>query len=165
MRFLKINILTTNALFFLAIIGLFAFMNFECFEKIGQIPKIFLIFMFLCDLLMLGFLMWGLTTKISISDKAIRYKSIFKDITIEWTQIKSYGVFVTGSNVKYVLDRKDYDKFILAGQKNIFITDNEGFTPAMFKIRPKKGHIYFDFHYRQEAIQFIENKMKTKVSP
>ena len=165
MRFSKINILTTNALFFLALIGFVAFMNFECFEKIGQIPKLFLIFMFVCDLLMVGILIWGLTSKITISDKEIRYKSIFKDITIEWTQIKSYGIFVTGSNVKYALDRKDYDKFILAGQKNIFITDYEGFTPAMFKIRPKNGHIYFDFHYRKGAIQFIDNKMKNKVSP
>jgi hypothetical protein len=161
MRFSKINILTTNALFFLALIGLLAFMNFECCEKIGEVSKLVIIFIFLCDLLMLGFLIWGLTSKISISDNGIRYKSIFKDITIEWTQIKSYGIFVTGSNVKYVLERKDYDKFILAGQKNIFITDNEEFTPAMFKIRHERGHIYFDFHYRKEVIQFIDKKMKS----
>jgi hypothetical protein len=162
MRFSKINLFSSNGLFTFFLFGFLVFLNSIFVINANVIPLFALIFVAIIDLFAIGFIILGLTTKVTITDNGIIYKSVFKKLFIDWIQIKSFGVYVTGRNVKYTLDKCDYDKFIWAGQKFIFITDKEDFTPAMFRFRPGKGLVYFDFHYRQEAIKMIEEKMINK---
>ena len=162
MRFSKINILSSNGLFIIVLLGFISAVNIGCYSKADQIPVLFFVFVIIVDLFIVGLIIWGLTSKITISNSGIRYKSMFKDLTIDWNQIKTFGVYITGSNVKTVIEKTDYDKFVLAGQKNIFITDKEDFSPSMFKIRPNSEFKYIDFHYRPKAIDMIEQKMINK---
>ena len=159
MTYSKINLFSSSGLFILILLGFLIFLNSTFIINENVIPLLAFIFVAIIDLLVIGFIILGLTTKVTITDNGIIYKSIFKKVKLDWIQIKSYGVYVTGSNVKYTLDKVNYDKFIWAGQKIIFITDKEDYTPGMFRLRPGKGLVYLDFHYRQEAINLIDNKM------
>jgi hypothetical protein len=159
MRFSKINLFNSNGLFTFFLFGFLVFLNSIFIINAYVTPLLALIFVAISDLFVIGFIILGLTTKVTITDNGIIYKSVFKKIIIDWIQIKSFGVYVTGRNVKYTLDKVDYNKFIWADQKFIFITDKDDYTPAIFRLRPKSGFTYFDFHYRQEAMQMIEDKM------
>ncbi len=159
MKFSKVNILSSNGLFMIILFGFLIFMNVESYLKVEQVPKLFFVFLFSIDLFIVVLIIWGLTAKITISNNGIRYKSMFKDLNIDWNQIKTFGVYVTGSNVKIEIDKADYDKFILAGQKNIFITDKEDYHPAMFRRQPNSEFKYIDFHYRHRAMDLISQKM------
>jgi len=99
----------------------------------------------------------GLSTTIIISDEGIKYESVFKEVSIEWDQIKSYGVFVDNRYNRYQLKKEKYDKFLIAAEKFIFITDVENYKPSKFKSRPKSK--YFYFQYRKEAMELIEDNM------
>ena len=72
---------------------------------------------------------------------------MFKDLTIDWTQIKTFGVCVTGSDVKRVIDKKDYYRFVLVGQIYIFIADKEKkkCTPENVEFYPIPINVSFKF--------------------
>jgi hypothetical protein len=159
MRFLKVRFISSNGLFILVILGLIVMMNFISVEKSKETPAIFFVFVFLVDLLIIGGILWALTAKVELSENGIEYRSLFKKVKIDWTRIESYGVYVAGSNVKSTLDKSNYDKFIWGGQKFIYLTEQKNFSPGMFRQRPQTE--YIDFHFRKEAIEMIENKMKS----
>ena len=159
MKFLKVRLISSNGLFILALFGPIVLINFTCIEKSNQVPLLFFIFIFLSDLFIFVGIIWALTTKVELSENGIEYKSIFKKTYINWTRIESFGVYVTGTNVKYTLAEANYDKFIWGGQKFIYLTEQKDFSPAMFRRRPKTG--YIDFHFRKEALEMIERKMNT----
>ncbi len=162
MKFSRLNLLTSNGLFFLLLYAFNFYVFFVFIKNITTIPAIGIITIFILEILLCGIIIIPATTKVVITDKGIRYKSLFKEVIIEWNQIKSYGVYITGSNVKSTLNPREYDKFKWAAQKFIFITEKENYKPKLFRIRPKKGFAYIDFHYRKNAMEIIEDKM-TKI--
>jgi len=163
MKFLKVRFLSSNGLLFLlSLIGVL-FINMLVIGNLSQIPIIALVIFSLYNLIVLAGILWGLTAKVELSESGIGYKSIFRKVYIDWAKIESFGIYVTGSNVKYTLDKADYYKFIWAGQKFIFVTEQKDFEPAMFRRRPKTG--YIDFHFRKEACEMIERKIKESLRP
>lgn len=132
--------------------------NYIAFANMSQMSLLFFIFIAITDIIIAGVIVLGLTSRVELSENGIQFKSLFKKTNLTWNQIKSFGVYFTGRNITKTIDKKEYEKFIWGGQKFIYLTDQKGFNPSKLISKPQSG--YIDFHFRKEAIQYIEDKMK-----
>ena len=128
----------------------------------AELPNYGILCFFALDFIMIFFFLWSFSAKIEINEDGVLSKSILKTTFLRWSEIRTCGVFVVGSNVKYLIPKEKYDKFILGGTKFLYLCDSD-YRPAMFKFRPKNG--YLDFHYRKEALDMIEGHLRASGNP
>jgi len=156
MKFLKVNIFSINGLIFAILYILIFFINLTWIGTLNELPLVANLLFSLLDIILLGLIVWSLTSKVEIQEDGINYTSILGNTFIEWKNINSYGVYVVGSNTKRIITKDDYYKQDIFLQKFIFICDKK-FVPAMFNIKHGKG--YIDFHFREDAMKIIESKV------
>ena len=157
MRFHKINFLNIK---YIIAISFILFLNLVLFSKLNEVPLIAVICFSVIDLVFIGFIIWGVTAIIGITDQGILYKTLFRQTHIDWENVKSFGVYVVGKYYREVLKQEDYDKTRFDLKKYIYISTEIDFYPKSFKSNENSGSFFFD--YRKNIIELIEDKIKIK---
>ncbi|MEI6823875.1 MAG: hypothetical protein WCL51_18245 [Bacteroidota bacterium] len=159
MKFSKVNFQTSNKLNYLIYLGLLLLIYYKVNLELNKDTLlIFILYsLSIINIYVFGVLIIDLFTTITISDNGIRFKSFYKDSSINWCDIKSYGVYARGNATLDILEKGKYNEFIMVVQKYIFITDKKDYLPARYKRKPKS--IYIICEYRKEAMELIEENM------
>ena len=157
-RFNSWNIFPFMILSFLACV----FCTVVTWKNRTEIPNGGILCFLLIDFIMAFFFLWSFSAKIEINKEGVLSKSMLKTTFLKWSEIRTCGVFVLGSNIKYLIPKERYDKFILGGTKFLYLCDAD-FKPGVFKLKPRKG--YLDFHYRKEAFDMIQDYLKACENP
>ena len=98
---------------------------------------------------------YSLTTKIIVDNYQVIKKSVFGVKSLNFSDIKSFGVYKQEGSFARILKREEYNKFDWFGINFIFIANRKEFSPLSFR---QKGSIRF--HYFNELFTVIENKIK-----
>ncbi len=98
---------------------------------------------------------YSLTTKIIVDNYQVMKKSLFGKNTLNFNDIKSFGVYKQEGKFAHIIEREEYDKKDWFGLNFIFIANRKEYSPMSFR---QKGSIRF--HYFKELYLDIENKIK-----
>jgi hypothetical protein len=115
-------------------------------------------FILIIDILFVGISIYMISMKIELTDIGVVYSSLFHKTEINWSDIKSYGVFLSGMyGYKTLLEFEDYFKNNSLN-KIIFISSENDILPETLYKTSKSSYITFSF--RDEVMRMVINKMK-----
>lgn len=154
----KINYKNISGVLVLCVMIFFITMNILILFEKSSAPIYGIVALTIANLITTCYFIYGITTKIMITNESVTQKSIFKQQTIKWKDIKSYGVYVDIRRNRYLLEEKDDIDFYL-GPRLIFVSDISNFTIDKYKIRHKNNSVFIDFSYQKEAFELIRQKM------
>jgi hypothetical protein len=120
------------------------------------IPNIWLTCLFSFLSLLTPFtIYYSLTTKIIVDNYQVMKKSLFGVKSLNFSDIKSFGVYKQEGKFARMINREEYDQKDWFGVNFIFIANRKEYSPVSFR---QKGSIRF--HYFKELFIDIENKVK-----
>jgi hypothetical protein len=121
-----------------------------------RVQNIWLTCLFIFLSLLTPFMLYySLTSKILIDNSQLIKKSILGVKSIEFSAIKSFGVYKQEGKFARVITRDEYDKNDWFGINFIFVADREEYSPLSFR---QKGSIRF--HYFKELYNDIQKGIK-----
>lgn len=120
------------------------------------VPNIWLTFLFSFFSLLTPFMVYySLTTKITVDNYHLIKKSLFSEKSLNFCDIKSFGVYKQEGKFARIIRREEYDKNDWFGINFIFITNKNDYSPLSFN---QKGSIRF--HYSKELYNDIQEGIK-----
>jgi hypothetical protein len=120
------------------------------------IPNIWLTCLFSFLSLLTPFTVYySLTTKIIVDNYQVIKKSIFGVKSLNFSDIKSFGVYKQEGNFARKIKQEEYDENDWFGINFIYVANRKEYSPMSFK---QKGSIRF--HYFNGLYLNIENKIK-----
>jgi hypothetical protein len=120
------------------------------------IPNIWLTCLFSFLSLLTPFMVYySLTTKIYVDNYHLSKKSLFGEKSLNFSDIKSFGVYKQEGKFARVIGRKEYDKNDWFGVNFIFIANRKEYSPISFR---QRGSIRF--HYCKELYDDIQKGIK-----
>ena len=102
-------------------------------------------------------LIYSLRSKVIITDNAIIKKTPFKQLKINFKDIKSFGLYeqIPDSRTSIIIQPDEIDKSSFLSQNFMFLSKRKDYSPHSFK---QSGVIRF--HPTKEVYQHILNKTK-----
>lgn len=137
-----------SILFFAFFISIFLLIS----RDISQFYKIFILSFYIV-IMLLSIRFWAFLTRVTISPEGLIYSTPFRTKRVEWSSIKSSGVFVLYKNSREQLPAHRYSEKFYLKEKFIFLSLQSKYLPWLFSFF-ESG--YFDFHYRAKAWELIE---------
>jgi len=120
------------------------------------IPNIWLTCLFSFLSLLTPFMVYySLTTKILVDNYHLIKKSLFGVKSLNFSDIKSFGVYKQEGKFTRVIGREEYDKNDWFGINFIFLANRKEYNPKSFR---QRGSIRF--HYFKELYEDIQKGIK-----
>ncbi len=154
----KMNYKSISGVFTICVMIIFITLNILILFNNSNAPLYGIVIMTIVNLVFICSFIYDLTTRILITNDSVTHITIFKQKTIKWKDIKSYGIYVDIRRNRYILEKKDYNDLFL-DYRLIYVSDINDFTIDKYKVRHKNNSVFIDFSYRKEAIELIIQKM------
>ena len=129
---------------------------FETFE-LDSFNLFRLSFIFIIDILFVGISIYMTSMKIELSDIGVKYISLFHTTEINWSNIKSSGVYLSGYNgYKSLLEFEDYFKNNSLNKIIFISTENNILPQTLYKLSKSS---YITFSFRDDVMKMVIKKM------
>ena len=129
---------------------------FETFE-LDSFNLFRLSFIFIIDILFVGISIYMTSMKIELSDIGVKYISLFHTTEINWSNIKSSGVYLSGYyGYKSLLEFEDYFKNNSLNKIIFIATENNILPETLYKLSKAS---YITFSFRDDVMKMVIKKM------
>lgn len=153
LQFTKVNMRSPMRIYTASLLAVFfvAMLIINPFRGDVVGMSVFLAFMLLSAGIYFGF---GLLVRVRIDDNGVGMKGLFGERRINWEEMADHGILLRGRYTNSRVNPAEADKFMLGGNKVLFVSNKAGYRPSGNEFLFGSNVILL-FDYRKDAMALI----------